>query len=254
MFTMNQIRQEKIKRYIQHKGPVSIKEIRELFPEVSAMTIHRDMEKLEQEGAIIRTRGGAMPTSKAVGTEAKLETRMLSHVREKASIAKKAVRLLEEGSAVFFDAGTSVLSLVQIMPDMDLNVFTIGVNIAAELSRLNKPIIHMCGGTLNRSNQAVSGATTLAMLEEINIGMAFLGVSGYTVEGGFTCGKEEEMMVKSLVMKKAAKTVILMDDSKYGKLMPYTFGSLEEADYIISNHGLPEDFVRLAEKSGVTLL
>ena len=69
----------------------------------------------------------------------------------------------------------------------------------------------MCGGTLNRFNQAVSGQSTLQMLEQINIATAFLGVSGYTDEGGFTCGKEDEMLVKRLMIQKAGKKVILMD-------------------------------------------
>ena len=43
---MNQIRREKIRKYIQEKGAVSIKELTELFPDVSVMTIHRDLAKL----------------------------------------------------------------------------------------------------------------------------------------------------------------------------------------------------------------
>ena len=112
----------------------------------------------------------------------------------------------------------------------------------------------MCGGTLNRSNQAVSGASTLAQLSDINIAIAFIGVSGYTPEGGFTCGKEDEMLVKRLVMGKAARKVILMDSSKYGKILPYTFGDVGDADFIVSDNELPEEFVRKAQEADVTVL
>ena len=57
---MNQLRREKIGKYIQEKGAVTVKELSALFPDVSLMTIHRDLEKLEQEGVINRTRGGAV--------------------------------------------------------------------------------------------------------------------------------------------------------------------------------------------------
>lgn len=57
---MNQLRREKIGKYIQEKGAVTVKELSALFPDVSLMTIHRDLEKLEQEGMINRTRGGAV--------------------------------------------------------------------------------------------------------------------------------------------------------------------------------------------------
>ena len=251
---MNHIRREKIRKYIQEKGVATIKEINALFPDVSVMTIHRDLAKLEEERLIIRTRGGAMALNYHGVTESKLETRMQSNVIEKREMAEKALPLIYTDSAVFFDAGTSCMSLAQILPDIDINIFTTAPNIAVELSRLMRPTIHMCGGTLNRANQAVSGASTLAMLEHINIATAFLGVSGYTVDGGFTCGKEDEMQVKRLIMKKAALKVILMDSSKCGKIFPYMFGKMEDVDYIISDGNLSEEFVKQAEAANVIVL
>lgn len=251
---MNQIRREKIRKYIQEKGAATIKEINALFPDVSVMTIHRDLAKLEEERLIIRTRGGAMALNYHGVTEGKLEIRMQSNVVEKREMAQKALQLIYTDSAVFFDAGTSCMSLAQALPDIDINIFTTAPNIAVELSRLMRPTIHMCGGTLNRANQAVSGASTLAMLENINIATAFLGVSGYTADGGFTCGKEDEMQVKRLIMKKAARKVILMDSSKCGKIFPYMFGQMEDVDYIISDGKLPEEFVKQAEEANVIVL
>ena len=218
------------------------------------MTIHRDLAKLEEDRLITRTRGGAMAVNHHGVTEGKLETRMQSNVIEKREIAQKALQLIYTDSTVFFDAGTSCMSLAQMLPDIDINIFTTAPNIAVELSRLVNPTIHMCGGTLNRSNQAVSGASTLAMLENINIATAFIGVSGYTEDGGFTCGKEDEMQVKRLIMKKAARKVILMDNSKYGKIFPYKFGDIEDVDYIISDGQLPKGFIQLAEAAEVIVL
>lgn len=251
---MNQLRREKIRQYIQEKGAVTLKEINALFPEVSVMTIHRDLAKLEEERLIVRTRGGAMAIGQHGVTETKLETRMQRKVSEKQQMAQKALPLIYTDSAVFFDAGTSCMALAQSLPDIDLNIFTTAPNIAVELSRLVNPTIHMCGGTLNRANQAVSGASTLAMLENINIAIAFIGVSGYTPDSGFTCGKEDEMQVKRLIMKKAARKVILMDSSKCGKIFPYKFGNMEDVDYIISDEDLPEEFVQLAKEANVIVL
>ena len=187
-------------------------------------------------------------------TEGKLETRMQSNVIEKREIASKALQLIYTDSTVFLDAGTSCMSLAQMLPDIDINIFTTAPNIAVELSKLVNPTIHMCGGTLNRSNQAVSGASTLAMLENINIALAFIGVSGYTADGGFTCGKEDEMQVKRLIMKKAARKVILMDSTKYGKIFPYKFGNMEDIDYVISDGQLPEEFLDKAKNAEVIVL
>lgn len=252
---MNQLRREHIGKYIQEKGVVTTKELSTLFPDISLMTIHRDLEKLEQEGIINRTRGGAVAVTQGTSpTEIKLEARMHTNTQAKKEIARKALALIEPGSAVFLDAGTSCMALAKLLPDIDLNIFTTGPNIVLELARLSLPTIHMCGGTLNRYNQAVSGQSTLKMLENINIATAFLGVSGYTPEGGFTCGKEEEMLVKRMMFQKAGRTVILMDSSKCGRILPYTFGDIGDADYIVSDGQLPEELVHKARESGTEIL
>ena len=152
------------------------------------------------------------------------------------------------------DAGTSSIVLAQTLPDIDLNIFTTAPNVAIELSRLSAPTIHMCCGTLNRLNQAVSGQSTLQMLQGINIALAFIGVSGYTDQGGFTCGKEDEMLVKRLMVERAGKKAILMDSSKCGKILPYTFGNVEDVDYIITDGEITEGLRERAEKAGVEIL
>ena len=55
---MNRIRQEQIKKYVESKNVATIQELRELFPEVSLMTLHRDLSALEEMGIITKYRGG----------------------------------------------------------------------------------------------------------------------------------------------------------------------------------------------------
>ena len=251
---MNQIRRERIKNYILQKRVVTIREIGELVPDVSSMTIHRDLEKLEQEGEIVRIRGGAVAGTQHGSAESKFETRMQSHVKEKRLMAQKALELIEPESYVLLDAGTSNLVLAQMLPDIEMNIFTTAPNIALELTRLVNPTIHMCGGTLNRSNQAVSGPSTLAMLQELNIATAFIGVSGFTLENGFSCGKEEERQVKRLLMEKAKRRIVLMDSSKIGEIFPYKIGDFSQVDYLISDDALPDSVAEMARKNGTIVM
>ena len=55
---MNRIRQEKIRAYIEDKSIVTIKELQRLFPDISLMTIHRDLDSLERQGVLVKHRGG----------------------------------------------------------------------------------------------------------------------------------------------------------------------------------------------------
>ena len=53
---MYSIRQDRIKDYIEQKNVVTIKELQQLLPEVSLMTIHRDLDALEKSGVVVKFR------------------------------------------------------------------------------------------------------------------------------------------------------------------------------------------------------
>ena len=249
---MYNIRQEQIREYIEENNVVTIKELRELFPDVSLMTIHRDLDLLERSGAVVKFRGGAKSVRLAGDPE--FNVRMRENNTGKTLIAHKALELIQPHTSVFLDASTTNLALAKNLPDINVNVFTTGPSIALELCRLHNPVVTLCCGTINRKNLARSGQNTLKMLEGINIDLAFIGVSGCSVDAGFTCGTEGDMLVKQLVIQKARTSVIMCGHEKFSCLMPYTFAKLEDVDYVISDDALPEAFRRAAEEAGVNLL
>ena len=249
---MYSIRQEQMKEYIEQENVVTIKQLQNLFSNVSLMTIHRDLDALEKNGVIVKFRGGAKSVRHAGDLE--FNVRMNANNMGKNTIARKALELLQPHTSVFFDASTTNLALARVLPDINLNIFTTGPGIALELCRLHNPVVGVCCGTVNRKNMALSGQNTLEMLDGINIDLAFIGVSGCSVEAGFTCGTESDMLVKRKVIQKARRSVIMCGRDKLSCLMPYTFATFEDIDYIISDEPMPEDFVRAAQAAGVIML
>ena len=249
---MYSIRQETMRDYIEDQNVVTIKQLQALFPEVSLMTIHRDLDSLEKAGAVVKFRGGAKSVRHAGDVE--FNIRMQANNPGKSIMARKALSLLQPHSAIFLDASTTNLALAKVLPDMNLNIFTTGPSIALELCRLHNPVVTMCCGTMNRKNLALSGQNTLKMLENINIDLAFIGVSGCSVDVGFTCGTEADMLVKRMVIQKARTSVLMCGKDKLSCLMPYTFAKFEDVDYLISDEPMPDDFIQAAQGAGVILL
>ena len=249
---MYNIRQEQIREYIEQKNVVTIKELCDLFPNVSLMTIHRDLDALERSGAVVKFRGGAKSVRHSGDVE--FNVRMLENNAGKDAIARKAMTLLQPHTAVFLDASTTNLALAKALPDINLNIFTTGPSIALELCRLHNPVVTLCCGTLNRNNLAISGQNTLEMLEKINIDVAFVGVSGCSVEAGFTCGMEGDMLVKRLVISKARTSVAMCGHEKFSCLMPYTYAQLSDVDYLVTDGAVPEAFAQAAKEANVTIL
>ena len=249
---MNLIRQERIKEYIENKSVATIKEIQGLFPDISLMTIHRDLNALELQGIITKHRG--MVRFARYKEDVDFHVRMEENNHGKLSMVKKAITLLQPRSSFFLDAGTSTLVLAKNLPDISLNVVTTSPSIALEICRLHNPSVTLCCGTMSRKNLSVSGINTLEMLQKINIDIAFIGVSGYSESAGFTCGTEGDMLIKRLVLDKARMSVMLCGAEKLNRLMPYTFGNIEDADYIVTDGPMPEEFILAAEKANTKLL
>lgn len=249
---MNKLRQTKIKDFIELRNVVTIRELQELLPDVSLMTIHRDLDALESLGVIVKFRGGARSVRYAGDPE--FNVRMRENNAGKVTMAKKALELIQPHSSIFLDASTTNLAIARNLPDINVNVFTTGPSIALELCRLHNPVVTMCCGRVNRKNMAVSGQNTLEMLEKINIDLAFIGVSGCSVEAGFTCGTESDMLVKRLVIQKARTSVVMCSQEKLRCLMPYTFANFSDVDYLISDGFMPESFARAVKSAGVTIL
>ena len=249
---MMNIRQEQIKEIIETQNVVSIRQLQERFPDVSLMTIHRDLDALVKEGSIVKFRGGAKSVLHTGDPE--FNERMRVNNSGKQAIARKALTLIQPNNALFLDASTTNLALAKALPDINLNIFTTGPSIALELCRLQNPVVTLCCGTINRKNLAVSGQNTLEMLDNINIDLAFIGVSGCSLDAGFTCGTEGDMLVKRKVIRKARRSVLVCTKDKLNCLMPYTFARLEDVDYLISDEPLPEAFAQAAQAAGVTLL
>lgn len=249
---MYSVRQEQMKQYIESQNVVTIKALQQMFPDVSLMTIHRDLDALESRGVVVKFRGGAR--SVRYSTDPEFNVRMRENNMGKIQIARKALELIQPNTALFLDASTTNLALAKILPDIHLNIITTGPSVALELCRLHNPVITLCCGTINRKNLALSGQNTLEMLDKINIDMAFIGVSGCSAETGFTCGTEGDMLVKRKMIQKARTSVVMCGKEKFSCLMPYTFARLDEVDYMITDGGLPESFRIAAGKADLKIL
>lgn len=249
---MFNLRQEQMREYIEQKNVVTIKELQSLFPDVSLMTVHRDLDALERGGSVVKFRGGAK--SVRLTGDPEFNVRMRENNPGKLAMARKALTLVQPHTSIFLDASTTNLVLAKNLPDINLNIFTTGPNIALELCRLRNPVVTLCCGTINRKNLAVSGQNTLQMLEGINIDLAFMGVSGCSVDAGFTCGTEADMLVKRLIISKARTSVVMCGHEKFSCLMPYTFATFADVDYMISDQPLPEKVKEAVIRENITLL
>ena len=255
MFLINTERIWAINSYIQLKGQVHLRDLMALYPNVSAMTIRRDIDYLERMGHIVRTRGGAKSINHLTHIkEDAYSKRAGLQTEAKMAISSKALELINGTGAVFFDSGTTVMSMVSTMQPGDIFAVTSGPNIAMELCRGLAARTVLLGGNLAADNLSISGNSAIEQLKSINISTAFIATSGYSVGTGFTLGSFDESELKRAVIAKASRVVVLMDISKIGYNLPYTFAHMSDIDFLVCDHAPPAEILEAAEKGNVTVL
>jgi len=248
-------RQEKIKTIIGESGEAKLCELEELFPDVSSMTLRRDLEKLETLGEIVRTRSGAKSIAFLTRlSEAQFSERESENIAEKNFIATTAYQYVRQESSIFLDTGTTVTGLARLLGKDKLFIITTAPNIALECAKNPDNTVFMTGGQLSSGNLSLSGVNALSFLEHINIDVAFMASSGFTFNNGFTCGNFDECQIKKRVIEKAAKVMMLMDSSKFGRGMPFTFASLSDIDLLVTDAGIAKEDLKKIQSSGISVI
>jgi len=244
-----------IQKNVNSKGEITFKELCNMFPDVSGMTIRRDLAKLENKGEVILARG-SIKSVKYISRlrEEQVSKRAFENVAEKKLIAQKAFGMIRSDTAVFLDSGTTVAELANLFTDEKLVVVTASPEIAIECAKNPNTTVYMTGGRLSRDNLSLSGAGANGFLDDINIDMAFMATSGYSVQNAFSCGNYDECRLKATAIARAGKTFLLMDSSKIGKSMPFTFARFKEIDCIITDGLATSEFIRAAGSSGVEII
>jgi DeoR family fructose operon transcriptional repressor len=102
LFQASQQREQK-KDAIKSAGFVSASELATRFNS-SLSTVRRDLIELENEGLIVRTRGGGQNAPNLV-LSAAATSRAPQHSDEKARIARKAVEFIAEAGCIVLDGG-----------------------------------------------------------------------------------------------------------------------------------------------------
>lgn len=248
-------RQEKIKSILSAKGAVMLHELETVFPSVTPMTLRRDLYRLEEEGLVEKIRGGVRVKSVTPGpAEPAFDLRAAKNREGKRRIAEAALKYIETDRSAYLDAGSTMMAFASLLPDINFIVVTSGPNIAMEVLKRRHPTVNLVGGQVNLNNLCVSGRLALDFIKNVNIDIAFIAPSGFSVRDGFTCGNYGEAELKRAVIKKANRVILLMDSNKVGKSLTFTFAHLKDIDVLITDEPLPESMQPVVQKNGMEMI
>ena len=238
-----------LREFIDKNGKVTLHELECAFPDVSSMTLRRDLNRLEEKNAVLKVPGGAISVDSVLrAKEAEFSERINFNAAEKLEIADKAVKLVERKSCIFIDGGSTTTYFARALPDDNFYVLTNAIVIAETILRKEKPTVSLLGGDLRKNNFITVGKSCLDFIEGVNIQTAVMTATGFIKDvGAFTCGIQSEADVKRKVIEKADKVIMLLDSSKVNKKTPYTFASLENVDCMVVDKNFPKELRSVIE-------
>jgi DeoR/GlpR family transcriptional regulator of sugar metabolism len=230
---------------------VTIKELSKEI-KVSEATLRTDLTKMERDGLLQRTHGGAMLVEN-LDTEISFSTRERKNKNEKCSIAKKAVELISDGQCITLDASSTALELARILKDMQirLTVVTSGINTALELHDHPDITVILLGGIVKRGSYSLEGSLGINILNQINIDIMFTSANGFSFESGLTDFSVYEVELKKAMVNASKKVVALLDHSKINKNSIATFASLNQIDTLITNYVMKDSEIKKLKEQNI---
>lgn len=238
-------RHQAILELVQRSESVRVTDLAEQL-QVSESTIRTDLETLDEQGYLVRVRGGAI--AKAIdsdnGAAPFLFQRAFKNASEKQAIARWAAGMVEDGDVIMLDASSTVLHIAPFLRDRrNLTVLTNGITVAQALAKEASNTVIILGGILRPNGNALTGEISKQLLQDYHVNTAFVSCSGFTVDQGFFETSLPEAQMKALMLQAAQRCVALLDSSKIGNMGLTAFSSLANVDYFVTDEFIERQFI-----------
>lgn len=217
----------------------------------SESTIRRDLEALDQAGAIKRTHGGAVCTGEVRSMPA-LDDRATSAAAEKRAIGVAAASLVRDGDTVLLDGGTTTLEVARALVGRPIQVVTNSLPIAGLLAVSKETDLILVGGYVYPRTGVAMGPLAIATLEGLRVRLVIMGAGGIVADGVFN---SNSVLVETerRMMACGQEVVLVADHTKFGRLSLAKLCDLEEVSRIVTDAGLGAEYRELLEARGVPL-
>ena len=221
--------------------------------DVSAATVRRDLELLEQQRMLTRTHGGAV--AQGVLYELPLRYKSGRHQEEKKRIAAEAASRVADGVAIGLTGGTTTTEVARAVIDRQrLTVVTNALNIASELAiRPNLKLV-VTGGYARPESYELVGPLAEQALAGLNLDVVFLGVDGISPTAGITTHHEVEAHTNLALIERARHVVVVTDSSKIGLVAFAQICPIDRVHEVITDAGADRGLLAELREAGVVVV
>lgn len=241
-----------IRQQVETEKKVTVANLSRLY-NVTEETIRRDLEKLEAEGFLTRTFGGAVLNNIVQSDNVYFRDRATIHLEEKKKIAVSFYDILKDKMSIVTDSSTTVMEAVKLLKGREQTILSVSTEIFSELWNTDIKIIST-GGIFNRSTLSFQGRVAKETIRSYHVDIALLSCKGLDMEHGAMDTNEGESEVKRCMVGQAEEVALLVDHTKFGKTAFAHLLDLKDVDYLVTDEKPDEAWVSFCEENGIRLI
>ncbi|MFJ7970170.1 DeoR/GlpR family DNA-binding transcription regulator [Psychrobacillus sp. NPDC096389] len=245
-------RHKKIITIVNKNKTARVSELSKVL-KVSEETIRRDLEKLETEGKLTRTHGGAFSTQEEEGDIPYFQREVMNQ-EEKMAVAREAIKLIKDDDIIFLDASSTALYLAKLLTNHKITVLTNSIRVTMELAGLPNVQVVVVGGNLSPTSLSLVGPLTVNTLERYHVNKVFFSCKGLHKQWGISDSNEQQAIVKRKMIEMADEKILLLDHTKLEKK---AFAHIEKEDMldtIIIDSQANKTYLQYFEEKNIAIL
>jgi len=249
MFPIERIRI--IKNYILNNQQAEVSTLSSML-NVSEVTIRRDLEKLESEGFLTRTHGGAVLNNKEDEKTPLLEGHNPKDYQE---IAEIAVQLIKDGDIIMLTNGLINLYIAKKLGNKNnITVLTNDITIACELASNKSVKVVLLGGDIDYRYNAVFGTLTNNNLKQFYVSKLFIEIDGISSDLNLTVSSIDMASLIQEAAVNASEKILVLTADAFEKNSFYRVGKANQiADLMITNSRIKDEYKNLLFNSNIQL-
>lgn len=245
-------RDRAILEQLTRQGTARIEELARQLS-VSDETVRRAVKRLERLGSVTRVHGGVH--LRDVLAEPSLSLRLGVNPVAKRRIAARVAGLVENGSSLFLDVGSTTAFVAQALREhRELLVVTNSLSVAQALTGRGGNRVFMAGGELRPHDGGAFGAEALAFVRRFRVRHAILTAAAVDAQAGFMLNDMQEAEFSRAIIDCAEIATIAADATKFGAPAPMCIAEPLAFDRLVTDAAPKGPLAELLQASGVEVI
>ena len=234
-------------------GKVIVSELARDF-EVTEETIRRDLERLDKEGLVSKTYGGAV-SKQNTSLDLPYNVREGVNVVQKQKISDEIADMVNDGERIMLDSSSTALYVVKkLKSKKNLTIITNSVKILIELADKSDWTVLSTGGLLKNGALSLTGSSAEKMISTYHVDTAICSCKGIDTDMGITDSNEKDSLIKRAMFASAERRILALDAEKFDKKSFVRVCGFRDIDVLVTESEPSEKLRSFCEEKNIELI